>query len=81
MRTTVQASVTVEVEVPCCSTWDANTTAGQIVKQAMADFDHTIYLLNQDSIVDDCKRSSHGIKVLGTPKVNMIIVQQDAPGR
>jgi hypothetical protein len=81
MKTTVRASITVEVEIPCHSSWSEDTTVVQITKQAMDDFNQTIYLLNRPSVVDEVRRAPHSISLVGVPKVNMIIIQTESAGK
>ena len=79
MRTRVRASVVVEVEVSGESTWGGDCPMEQVHKQALDDFARTMNLLRRSGTVDGIVHPAFPIRVISEPKVQMIIMNEDAP--
>jgi len=79
MKTKVRASVIVEVEIYGGATWDGSCDLAQVHKQALDDFNKTIELYRRPGVIDGISRPAFPIHIIGSPKVRMIIVDEDAP--
>ena len=71
----IKANIKVEVSFPADSVWSKDTTVEQIIKQALDSFTRKVRNINSPSVQENIKRDSYHMKVIGEPRVEIIVIE------